>query len=296
MATSLAPPLSRIRTLLFGAMAVVWFGEMMMWGFESFAESWTNVWKMLPPDNPQLAAALSITHAAEAPLKGALGVLALFGLRSRDAAARNALYLSMALVPPLNIAFQFRAQGFPPSSVTVAAVLGLILWGSFVLFRDRAPRPGHEAVRSPPTRWEVLQYAWFGANAAALTLLAFLFLFGPRSALDLLFPCWSGLLEAHEQALGSLVISNLGVGAHLLAVGTAGWIATALSRTNPTLRRAVTAASVLTAGLLCLLPLRRLVTEVGGDCATTSILVLAVPALVGWALFAAYSHHVNSTR
>jgi hypothetical protein len=67
---------------------------------------------MFPPDNPQLTDALYITHAFEAPLKAALLVLALFGLLSRNPAARTALFVSMSLVPPINIAFHFRAQGF----------------------------------------------------------------------------------------------------------------------------------------------------------------------------------------
>lgn len=74
-----APPLSRVRTFLFGGLALVWFGEMLFTGVQPFAETWTRFWKMYAPDNPPLAAALYITHAFEAPLMAALLVLALFG-------------------------------------------------------------------------------------------------------------------------------------------------------------------------------------------------------------------------
>jgi hypothetical protein len=70
-----APQLSQVRTFLFGGLALVWFGEMLFTGVPSFAVRWTRLWKMYAPDNPQLATALYITHAFEAPLKAALLVL-----------------------------------------------------------------------------------------------------------------------------------------------------------------------------------------------------------------------------
>ena len=147
-----APPLSRVRTFLFGGLALVWFGEMLFTGVQPFAETWTRFWKMYAPDNPQLAAALYITHAFEAPLKAALLVLALFGLLSRNPSARTALFVSMSLVPPINIAFHFRAQGFPLSSMTIATVLSSILWVSFLLIRE----PAQQAERSETTGpWEI---------------------------------------------------------------------------------------------------------------------------------------------
>lgn len=287
------PQLSRMRTFLFGALAFVWFSEMMLWGFQSFSESWTNVWKMIPPENPLLAMALYITHATEAPLKGALGVLAVFGLRSRNPTARTALFLSMALVPPLNIAFQFRAQGFPLGSVAVATVFSAILWGSFFLFRESAPQPKPRGIQLPASRWEVFQYIWFALNSAVLTLMAFLFLFWPRTALNFILPSLSSFLNTHEGELSSLIVSNLGPGAHLLALATASWIATVYCRSNPTLRQAVTVASILNAGLMLLLPLRRIILEFGGSNATASILVAFVPLLVGWLFYAAFSSRVE---
>ena len=294
---SSAPKLSRVRTFLFGALAFVWFSEMMLWGFQTFSESWTNVWKMIPPENPLLAMALYITHATEAPLKGALGVLAVFGLRSRNPTARTALFLSMALVPPLNIAFQFRAQGFPLGSVAVATVFSTILWGSFFLFRESTGQPEQKGTTGsgqlPPSRREVFQYVWFALNSAVLTLMAFLFLFWPRTALNSVLPSLSSLLNTHEGELSSLVVSNLGPGAHLLALATASWIATVYCRSNPTLRQAVTIASILNAGLMILLPLRRMILEFGGSSAVSSILVLFIPLLVGWLFYAAFSYRVE---
>ncbi|HEV2672579.1 MAG TPA: hypothetical protein VGU74_15905 [Gemmatimonadales bacterium] len=284
------PQRSRIRTLLFGALVVVWFGEMVLWG--AFAEMWTRGSNMIPPENPQLATALYITHAVEAATKGALGVLAVFGLRSRNAFARTALFLSMALVPPLNIAFPFREQGFPLRWMAVATVFSVILWGSFFLFREPAEQPEQRGAAGsgqlPPARGEAVQYVWLAAYSAALTLMAVLFLFAPRTALNFIFPCLSSLMNAHAGDLSSLVFSNLFNGTHLLALATASWIATAYSRSNPTLRQAMTLAGTVHAGLLCLLPLRRIILEFGGNCATSSILVAFVPLLVGWVLYAAW--------
>jgi len=298
--TVFVPQLSRIRTLLFGVLAFVWFSEMVLWGFQSFSEVWTNVWKMIPPENPQLATALAITHAVEAPLKGALGVLAIFGLRSKNPSARTALFLSMSLVPPLNIAFQFREQGFPLGSVAVATVFSAILWGSFFLFKESTQRPEQRATVNlgqwPPSRWEIFQYVWFAFNATALTLMAFIFLYWPRAALHFIFPCLSNLLDAHKGELASLLVSNLGTGTHLLALATATWITTLYCRSNPTLRQAVTVACTLYAGLLCLLPLRQIIVKLGGNCATSSILVPFVPLLFGWVLYAAFSYRVKPSN
>ena len=112
--------------------------------------------------NPQLATALYITHAFEAPLKAPLLILALFGLLSTNASARTALFVSMSLVPPINIAFHFRARGFPLSSMTIATILSTILWVSFLLIRE----PAQQAERSETTGpWEIFRSAWFALSA-----------------------------------------------------------------------------------------------------------------------------------
>ena len=190
-----APQLNRIRTFLFGALAFVWFGEMVQWGFLASSGGWQNIWTYFPPEAPQLATALYITHAIRAAAKGALGVMAVFGLRSKNPAARTALFVSMALVPPLNLVFPCRADGFPLGTTAVATILSIILWVSFFLFREPAQQPEQKATTGSgkllPSRWEIFQYIWFAVNSTALTLMAFLFLSGPRTALDFIFPTLS---------------------------------------------------------------------------------------------------------
>ncbi len=289
--------LSKIRTFLFGALAFVWFSEMVLWGFPSIAKMWSNVWNLIASQDPQLATAHHVTHAIEAAAKGALGVLAVFGLRSRNPATRSVLFVSMALVPPLNIAFQFRLQGFPPGSVAVATAFSLILWGSFFAFPEPSSQPEqHTTGRSrllAPSRWEIVQYLWFAANSVALTLTAFSFLFNPRTALSSVFPFFPTLLRTDEGGISSLVLVSMAVGSHLLALATATWIATVYSARNPSLHNAVTVANTVHAALLCVFALRQIVMEVGADRATSSLLVLSVPLLVGWVLYAGVSYRVQ---
>lgn len=297
---SFAPKLSRVRTFLFGALTVVWFGETVLWGFRSFSEVWTIVQKMIPPDDPQLATALFITHAARAAAKAALGVMAVFGLRSKNPAARTALFLSMALVPPLNIAFQFREQNFPVEQTVVAMILSAILWGSFFLFREpTGQQPQKETTGSgqfPSSWWEIFQYIWFWVNATVLTLMALLFLFWPKTALSFIFPYLSSLLNTYEAELPSLIASTLTSGAHLFALATATWIATIYFRSITTLRQGITIASTLHAGLLCFWPLRQMILEAGGGSAASSMLSLFVPFFVGWVLCVAFSYSVQLNR
>ncbi len=279
-----APQLSRVRTFLFGGLALVWFGEMMFTGVHAFAETWTRFWKMYAPDNPQLATALYITHAFEAPLKAPLLILALFGLLSTNASARTALFVSMSLVPLINIAFHFRARGFPLSSMTIATILSTILWVSFLLIRE----PAQQAERSETTGpWEIFRYAWFALSATFLAVLASLFLLAPNTVLYWEFPCLSDLFDAHQGELASLRVSTLAAGSHLTALPTATWFATAPSRGNRTLRQAIALASIAYAGLVCLLPLRQIVSHAGWNCTTSPVLIPFVPLLVGWVIYAA---------
>ena len=279
-----APQVSRVRTVLFGGLALVWFGEMLFTGVQPLAETWTTFWKMYAPDNPQLASALYITHAFEAPLKAALLVLALFGLLSRNPSARTALFVSMALVPPINIAFHFRAQGFPVSSMTIATVLSSILWLSFLFIKEPAQQAEPGETTGP---WEIVRYAWFAVSASMLTALASLFLFAPDTVLYWEFPCLSDVFGAHQGEIASLRVSTLAAGSHLTALATATWFATAHSRRNRTLRQAITIASIAYAGLVCLLPLRQIVSHPGWNCSTSPVLIPFVPLLVGWATYAA---------
>lgn len=296
--SSSAPQLSKTRTFLLWALAVVWFSEMLLWGVRPLSEMWTRVWQIVPPEDPQLATALYITHAFEAGAKGALGVLAVFALRSKSPSARSALFVPMALIPPLNLAFQFRAQGFPLRATTVATVLSIILWGSFFLFRERTEQPRNTTAgsrQSPPSRWESLQYIWFAANAVVLTLISSLFLFAPDSGAKFTLPCLSGLIDTSRGVPSGLTLTSLAVGTHLLSVATATWIATVYFRSNPTVRQAVAAANTLHAGLLCILPLRQIALDVGRDCATSSLLIYAIPLFAGWVIYAALSYRATLT-
>jgi hypothetical protein len=292
-----APQLSRLRTFLFGALAFVWFAEMVQWGFLASSGGWQNIWKDFPQEAPQLATALFITHAIRSAAKGALGVMAVFGMRSKNPTTRTALFVSMALVPPLNIVFPCRADGFPMGTTAVAAIFSTILWVSFLLFKEPAQQPEQKGSKAsillPPSRWDTVQYIWFAVNSTVLTLMAFLFLSAPRTALDFIFPSLSGLLHTYEAGLSSMISSNLSSGTHLLALAIASWIATVYCRSNPVLRQAMTVANTVHAGLLCFLPLRRIVLEIGGSSVTSSILVAFVPLLVGWALYVAFSSRVE---
>jgi len=289
---STASQLSRVRTFLFGALAFVWFAEMVQWGFLASSGGWQNIWKDFPADAPQLAAVLSITHAIRAAAKGALGVMAVFGLRSKNPVTRTALFVSMALVPPLNIIFPCRADGFPLGTTAVAAVFSVVLWALFFLFKEPV-QESRDFAKVPPSRWEIVQYIWFAMNSATLTLMALFFLSAPRTALDFIFPGLSGLLHAYETGLASMTSSNLSSGTHLLALAIASWITTINSRSNPALRQAMTVVSVVHAGLICLLPLKRVVLEIGGSSTTSSILIAFVPMFVGWLFYAAFSYRVE---
>jgi hypothetical protein len=223
--------------------------------------------------------------------------MAVFGLRSKNPATRTALFLSMALVPPLNIAFQFREQGFPLGQTAVAIVLSIILSGSLFLFRESTGQPEQKgttiSASLPSSWWEIFQYIWFVVNAIVLTLMAFLFLFWPGTALRLIFPYLFSLLNTDAGELSSLIVSTLTSGVHLFALAIATWIATIYFRSIPTLRHAMTVASTLHAGLLCFWPLRQMSLDADGPSAASSILALFVPFLVGWMLCAAFSYRVK---
>lgn len=270
--------------MLFGAFVLVWLIEALFTGVRPLAEAWTTFWKMNPPDNPDLATALYVTHAFEAPLKAALLVLALFGLRSSNPSARSALFVSMALIPPINIAFHFRAQGFPLRSLMIATTLSAVLWLSFLFIREPARQAEPSGASGP---WATVRYMWFALSAAVLTVLALLFLLTPTAILYWEFPCLSDVFIAYQNELASLRVSTLAAGSHLAALATATWFATVHSRRNRTLRRAITLASIVYAGLVCLLPLRQILSQPGWNCSTSPALIPFVPLLVGWVIYAA---------
>jgi hypothetical protein len=281
--------LSAVRTVLFWGLATVWFTEMTFLGFQTLSKIWSYLWQVPLPENPQLVTALAATWSVGSPEKGALGVMAVLALKSRNASVRTALFIGMALVPALNIAFPFRQQGFLLGPVTVATVLSMILWGGFFLFPEPVAEGGQKqaAERSPFSRSEVFQHAWFAFYAAVVTAFAILFLFWPRAALDLWLPCASDLLAANDEALPSLIHTDMASGTHLLAVAISFWIGTCNLRRNPVLRRALTIAGIAHAGLFLVFPLRQIAFGFGAECAAASILIAFVPLLVGWIVYAA---------
>jgi hypothetical protein len=274
------------RTFILWALAVVWFTEMTLSGVRPLTETWTQFWEYLAPDDPRLY----LTYAVLAAAKGALGVLAVYALRSRSPFVRSALFVPMALVPPLKVAFPFRSQGFLLRPTLIGATLSVILWQTFFLLKDGA-EPSTQAVsaavRPRLSRWDAFQYVWFAANAIVLTLAAAQFLFAPDFGVRLAFPCVSGSGDAVPSGL---TLTGMVVGTHLTAVATATWIGTAYSRSNATVRQAVAAANTLHAALLCVLPLAQLALEAGTRCATSSLLIYSIPLLAGWLAYAALSY------
>lgn len=279
-----SPParLSGVRTFLLAGLATVWFGEGLMTGVRPLAEWWTNFWQMFPPDDATLTAALYMTHAFEAPLKWGLLVLALFALASKTPSVRTPLFVSMSLVPPINIAFHFRAQGFPLVPMTIATTLSAILWGSFALTSE----PAEAALPEPVARGDRLGRAWFASSAMVLTSLGLTCLLAPNVALSWQFPCLRSTFDAHTDQLASLNVSMLAAGSHLTALATAGWFATARYATSRTLRQAVTASSLTMTALMCALPLRQAVEQGGWGCAKSPMSVPLVLLLAGWVAYA----------
>lgn len=282
--TSPTPRLSGVRTFLLVGLAAVWFGEGVLTGVQPLAEGWTRFWKMFPPGDPTLVAALYTTHAFEAPLKAGLLVLALFALASGKPSVRTPLFVSMSLVPPINVAFHFRAQGFPLVPTTIGMTLSAILWGSFLLTREPAEPPPRQAGRG-----DTVGRTWFGLSAAVITLLGLLCLLAPRTALYWMFPCLSPVFNSHQEQLGSLTVSMLAAGSHLTALATASWFATARYRTSRTLRQAITFSILTMTALMWALPLRQVVQQGGWTCARSPVLLPYVVLLFGWAAYATIS-------
>jgi len=214
--------------------------------------------------------------------------MAVFGVISKNPFALTVLFLSTALVPPLNLVFPFRQQDFLSSSAPIVGIIA-ILWMAFFLFKEPTPQTEQRGTRGsgqlPPSRWETFQYLWFAVNSAALTFMALLLLFGQKTALSFILPCLSSIAKYSNGWLLSLTDVNMHSGIHLLALAAASWTATVYCRHNPALRKALAAANTLNAGLFTIFPIRQITQDLGGDCATSSILIVFVPLFVGWVLY-----------
>ena len=290
--TSSPAELQRARTLVLWGLLVVWLVELLLSSVRPLTERWTQFWEYRAPED----ARLYLTYAILAATKGALAMLAVYALRSRIPSVRSALYVSMALVPPLNVVFPFRAQGFLMRPTLIGATLSVILWQTFFLFTEGAHRSSQSVItgaRSHLSRWDLIQRAWFAANATALTLAAALFLFTPTAGVRLAFPC---LTEPGYPIPPGVVLVGMVVGTHLTAIATAMWSGTFAPRSNEAVREAVAAASTVHAALLCALPLVQLAGEGGRACATSSPLMYSIPLLAGWLIYLAFSLRIAQPK
>lgn len=284
--------LNKARTFILWGLLVVWSVEMVLSGVPPLTERWTQFWEYLAPHD----ARLHLMYAVLAAAKGALAMLAVYALRSRSPSVRSTLYVSMALVPPLNILFPFRAQGFLLRPTLIGATLSVILWQTFFLFKEDA-EPSSQAVktvaRSLSSPWDLIRNLWFAANATALTLAAAFFLFSPDVGVRLAFPC---LPESSDAVPSGVMLVGMVVGTHLTAIATATWLGTFFSKSNATIRQAVAAANTLHAALLCALPLLQLARQSGRACASASLLIYSIPLLAGWLVYVTISQRTDELK
>lgn len=283
-----APKLSSVRQFLFWSLAIVWFCEMLFLGVPFLNRVWIEWWHVAPPEDSQLATASMLTGAVGAPVKGAFFVMAVYGLNSKNPVTRTALFMSMSLVPPLNVAFPFRYQGFVLGPTMVGSVLSTVLWVSCFLFGEPYRQQKPHVKENAPSGWEIFQYILFTLTSVALTILAVLFLFFPGTALQISFPCLPGILNSSQQELPGMIYHSMASGTHLLALSVGSWIATINCRRNPTLRQAMTIASTVFTALFFIFPIRQTVVAFGVSCVTSSVLYAFALLLIGWVTYAAF--------
>lgn len=285
---------SKVRTFLFWCLAVVWFSEMLFLGIPFLNREWVNLWHVAPPHDPQLAAASLITGMVGAPVKGAFFVMAVWAIRSANTSTRTALFVSMSLVPPFNLAMPFRYQGFILGPVLVASVLSTILWLSFFIFkepyRQQQPKQGPAQLRSSAR--DMFHHALFVITSVIITILAFLFLFLPKTALAISFPCIPDPGRSTNSDLPGMIYHSMASGTHLLALSVGSWIATVNFRRNLSLRRAMTITFTLFVALFFIFPFRQMIAIFGIDCVATPVLYMFALLLVGW-LFYTFSESVK---
>ena len=287
--TLLGSQLSKVRTFLFWCLALVWFCEMLFLGVPFFNRVWIELWHVAPPEDSQLATASLLTGMVGAPVKGAFFIMAVWGIRSTNPSTRTALFVSMSLVPPLNLAMPFRYQGFVLGPVLVGSIFSAILWLSFFLFKEpyrQQEQKGKETFGqlSYPA-WEIFQYLLFAITSISITVLAFLFLFFPKTALALSFPCMPDLLNSSQADLSGMIYHSMASGTHLLALSVGSWIATVNCRKNPSLRHAMTITLTVFTALFCIFPIRQLIAAFGIPCITSFVLYAFALLLAGWLIY-----------
>jgi hypothetical protein len=288
--TILGSQLSKVRTFLFRCLAFVWFSEMLFLGVPFFNRLWIELWHVAPPQDAELATASLLTGMVGAPVKGAFFVMAVWGIRSTNPSTRTALFVSMSLVPPFNVAMPFRYQGFVLGPVLVGSILSAILWLSFFLFKEPYRQPEQKVQQSlgqlPSSGWEIFQYILFAITSIAITMLAFLFLFFPKTALALSFPCMPNLLNSSPADLSGMIYHSMASGTHLLALSIGSWIATVNFRRNPSLRQAMTITIAVFTALFFIFPFSQMIAAFGKNCITPSIPYAFGLLLAGWLIYA----------
>lgn len=288
--TILGSQLSKVRTFLFWCLAVVWFCEMLFLGVPFFNRVWIELWQVAPPQDSQLATASLITGMVGAPVKGAFFVMAIWGIRSTNPSTRTALFVSMSLVPPFNVAMPFRYQGFVLGPVLVGSILSAILWVSFFLFREPYRQPEQKVKESisqlSSSGRKILQYILFAITSIAITVLAFLFLLFPKTAMALSFPCMPNLLDSSQADLSGMIYHSMASGTHLLALSIGSWIATVNCRRNPSLRHAMTITITVFIALFFIFPIRQMIAAFGINCIASSIIYGFALLFAGWLIYA----------
>lgn len=93
-----------------------------------------------------------------------------------------------------------------------------------------------------------------------------------------------------------MTLTALAVGSHLAAVATATWIGAIYGRRDSRVRTAVAVANTLNAGLLCFVPLTRVALDSGRDCASSSLLICAVPLFAAWLIYDTLRYRPTLTR
>lgn len=288
--TILGSQLSKVRTFLFWCLALVWFSEMLFLGVPFLNRVWIELWHVAPPQDSELATASLLTGMVGAPVKGAFFAMAVWGIRSTNPSTRTALFVSMSLVPPFNVAMPFRYQGFVLGPVLVGSILSAILWLSFILFREPYRQPDQKVKGSisqlPSSGWEIFQYLLFAITSIAITALAFLFLFFPKTALGLSFPCVPNLLDSSQADLAGMIYHSMASGTHLLALSVGSWIATVNCRRNSSLRKAMTIAVTVFTTLFFIFPIRQMIAAFGINCLSSFVLYAFALLLAGWLIYA----------
>jgi hypothetical protein len=288
--TVLGSQLSKVRTFLFWCLAIVWFCEMLFLGVPFLNSVWIELWHVAPPPDSELATASLLTGMVGAPVKGAFFIMAVWGIRSTNPSTRTALFVAMSLVPPFNVAMPFRYQGFVLGPTLVGSILSVILWVSFIFFKEPYRQTEQKANESPGrshfSGWETFQYILFSITSIVITALAILFLFFPKTALALSFPCMPKLLDSSQADLPGMIYHSMASGTHLLALSIGSWIATANRRRNPSLRQAMTITIMVFTALFFIFPISQMIAAFGINCIPPFILYVFTVLLSGWLIYA----------